>query len=70
MTSEWHQLSPVTQQTLARTALARARVLVAAQATLLAQRIECGTLPGFDGPDALRLLVLALGDDPPQPGCN
>ena len=51
---------------LAREALERARHIIGAQAQLLAEQMERGSIPSFDGPDALRLLAMILGDGPPS----
>jgi hypothetical protein len=48
---------------MAHEALTRARHVVAAQAELLAEQMDSGVLPGFAGPDALRLLAMILQQD-------
>jgi hypothetical protein len=63
MTSEWNLLPQTTQVYLSREALRRARHIVAAQAESLAEQIEHGAQPRFDGPDALRLLAMILSTE-------
>ena len=63
MSTEWNLTSPDQQLALSREALRRARTMVGAQAELLAEQMERGTLPSFEGPDALRLLAMILRDE-------
>ncbi len=63
MHSEWQRSSPALQVSLSTEALRRARLIIGAQAQMLAEQMERGAVPSFDGPDALRLLALILNDD-------
>ena len=63
----WERISPCMQVTLSSEALKRARLIIGAQAQMLADQMDRGALPSFDGPDALRLLAMILGQDDETP---
>ena len=66
--TEMNQFPLVFQTSLSSEALRYARQIVGAQAEILADQMDRGAMPKFDGPDALRLLAMILGgeDDTPS----
>ena len=60
MFADWNQLPEDLQIALSREALHRAAAAIAAQAEVLADEIECGSLADRGGPDALRLLAAVV----------
>jgi hypothetical protein len=65
MTSDWATVSPDLQVSLSREALSQARLLISAQASMLADQMDLGVVPPLDGPDALRLLAMILVEEGP-----
>ena len=65
--SDWERTPPTLQLALSTEALKRARLIIGAQAQMLADQMDRGALPSFDGPDALRLLAMILGQDDEAP---
>jgi hypothetical protein len=61
--SDWSQVSEDMRTSLSREALRQARQVIGAQAALLADQMEAGVLAPLEGPDALRLLAMILGED-------
>ncbi|HME26366.1 MAG TPA: hypothetical protein VKI44_34420 [Acetobacteraceae bacterium] len=60
MFPEWNHLPDDLQVALAREALHRAATTIAAQAEVLADEMECGSLPDRGGPEALRLFAAVV----------
>ena len=60
MLADWNRLPEALQIALSREALHRAAVLIAAQAEVLADEMECGGLADRGGPDALRLFAAVV----------
>jgi hypothetical protein len=70
MFADWNELPDDLQIALSREALHRAVSIIAAQAEVLADEIECGGLKNRGGPEALRLfaaIVRVSGGDEPAP---
>ncbi len=65
MASDWTTVSTDLQISLSREALTRARQLISAQASMLADQMDLGVVPTLDGPDALRLLAMILVEEAP-----
>jgi hypothetical protein len=63
MNTNWAMVEPDVQHAVSREALCRARQVIAAQANLLAEKMEGGLLMPLDGPDSLRLLAMMLEAD-------
>ena len=61
--SDWERIAPALQFSLSAEALKRARLIIGAQAQMLSDQMDRGALPSFDGPDALRLLAMILGQE-------
>ena len=60
MFADWNHLPEDLQLALSREALIRAATMIAVQAEVLAQEIECGVLADRGGPDALRLFAAVV----------
>ena len=60
MYPDWNRLSDELQLALSREALTRAAATIAAQAELLADEIEHGSLADRGGPEALRLFAAVV----------
>ncbi|HEY2617912.1 MAG TPA: hypothetical protein VGI78_11275 [Acetobacteraceae bacterium] len=60
MFADWNQLPEALQIALSREALHRASATIAAQAEVLADEMECGSLADRGGPDALRLFAAVV----------
>jgi hypothetical protein len=60
MFADWNQLPEALQITLSREALQRAAATIAAQAEVLADEMEYGSLADRGGPDALRLFAAVI----------
>ena len=60
MYPDWNRLSDELQLALSREALTRAAATIAAQAEVLADEIEQGSLADRGGPEALRLFAAVV----------
>jgi len=60
MLADWNRLPEALQIALSREALHRAAALIAEQAEVLADEMECGGLADRGGPDALRLFAAVV----------
>jgi len=60
MFPDWNHLPDDLQLALAREALHRAVATIAAQAEVLADEMECGSLADQGGPEALRLFAAVV----------
>ncbi len=60
MFADWNQLPEALQIALSCEALHRASATIAAQAEVLADEMECGSLADRGGPDALRLFAAVV----------
>jgi hypothetical protein len=63
MLADWNRLPEALQIVLSREALHRAAAVIAAQAEVLADEMECGALADRGGADALRLFAAVVREE-------